>query len=117
MCHYFGGLAMSRTFSNSITIARVADGASADSIVIETPYDEILRFDTINDAEEEVVYFSPEYFRFRVYNVNNDTPISNFKWSLYYLNNNQEYEFIAEKGNLNGFDSAFMHTLPSSDAE
>lgn len=108
---------MSRTFSNSITIARVADGASADSIVIETPYDEILRFDTTNDAEEEVVYFSPEYFRFRVYNVNNDTPISNFKWSLYYLNNNQEYEFIAEKGNLNGFDSAFMHTLPSSDAE
>jgi len=100
---------MSKTFSNSITIARVADGSSADSIIIETSYDEILKFDTINEANEDVISFSPENFKIRVYNINNENPILNFNWALYYLNGNQEYEFIAEKTNLNGFDEAISY--------
>ena len=107
---------MSKTFSNSITIARVADGASADSIIIETSYDEILKFNTINEANEDVISFSPENFKIRIYNINNENPISNFNWALYYLNGNQEYEFIAEKTNFNSFDEAFIYELPSIDA-
>lgn len=100
---------MSKTFSNSITIARVADGSSADSIIIETSYDEILKFDTINEANEDVISFSPENFKIRVYNINNEDPILNFNWALYYLNGNQEYDLIAEKTNLKGFDEAISY--------
>jgi hypothetical protein len=53
-----------KVFSNSIVLARVADGTSANQFVIETEFDEILRFDT--DSNVDKISFSPEYYIIKV---------------------------------------------------
>lgn len=96
-----------RSFSSSITLTRVADGTSADSIIVELPYEEVLRFVTVDNNNDEIVQFSPEDFVFRVFNVQGNQYITDFNWGLYYLNGNQEYSVIATKESQGKFNSAF----------
>jgi hypothetical protein len=53
-----------KKYSDSIVLARVADGKSATSKLIETEYDEILKFDSENEPT-----FSPRILRIRVRNM------------------------------------------------
>ena len=99
-----------KRFSGSITLTRVADGTSADSIIVELPQEEVLRFVTADDDNEEIVQFSPQNFVFRVLNVQSNQYITNFNWGLYYLNGNQGYSDIATKESKGAFESAFSST-------
>lgn len=75
-----------KTFTNSIVLTRVADGQSANSLIIETPYEEILKFDT-----EGGLQFTPEFFEFKVYDLASKLYKTNFAWTCAYLNAAQEF--------------------------
>lgn len=78
-----------KTYSNSITVARVVDGLSADSLLIETNYESILRFES-----EDSTVFLPEIFNFKVLNIKS-TYVPNFPWAIYFLDSNGAYQEIA----------------------
>lgn len=106
-----------RSFSSSITLTRVADGTSADSIIVELPYEEVLRFVTADNNNDEIVQFSPENFVFRVFNVQGNQYITDFNWGLYYLNGGWEYSPIATKESQGNFKSAFTNILQNGKTE
>lgn len=82
-----------RTYSNSIILTRVADGESAGSYIIETNYDEILKFKP-SDSE---LSFIPSSVSFCLKDLSNFEAVQSFtSWSFGYLNDNEEFEEFEE---------------------
>ena len=100
-----------KEFSNSITLTRVADGKSASSLIIETEYDEILKFEEFDSLD-----FSPRYYSFRLLNLSTNNYIQNFSWEFGYLNNAREYVSIATSNDTEGpFFNCFANTIVTED--
>lgn len=88
------------SYSNSITLARVADGKSANSYYIETNCDEILRFkNTVS------LSFSPSIITFQVFDLSKndqDQKMYNFDWNLSFLYNDNYIVFASKSSNQYG---------------
>lgn len=102
----------SKSYSNSITLVRVADGESANSYYIETNYNEILRFNTSNGLQ-----FSPSTVTFQVSDLskNEEQSISDFDWSISFLNTEGEYSELASKDS-NPYEN-YINYSPSIEIE
>lgn len=85
-----------KTYSNSLTLVRVADGYSADSYFIQTNYMEVLKIETSRGAQ-----FLPEDFNFRVLNLSrpeDQQTITNFDWQLSFLTTHGFEQVIDHSG-------------------
>lgn len=76
-----------KTYSNSIILTRVADGESAGSFIVESNYDEILKFNT-----ETAIVFSPEYVSFCLRDLSDFSTIQHFsEWDLGFLTQSGDF--------------------------
>lgn len=92
------GIPKQKSYFNSITLAKVADGMPASSLIIETEYDEILRF-TKQDGTFE---FTPDNFSFRVLDLSSGNYKPDFGWAIGYLDPIEGFVDIVTQSDLTG---------------